>query len=85
MLGDRDAAIKTRRRVVEVYDARRKQSPDDAAEAVLFLGNLQRLAGRPDDAVRTLREALKQFEEMRYETKIALAQADLGRLLFDMG
>ena len=52
---------------------------------MLSLGNLQRLAGRPDDAVRTLREALKRFEEMRYETKVALAQADLGRLLFDMG
>ncbi len=85
MLGDRDSAIGTRRRLIELCDANPQLGLDAPADAVLSLGELQRLAGRPDDAVRSLQEALKRFEGMNYEAKVALAQADLGRLLFDMG
>jgi len=85
MLGDRDSAIRTRRRLVEVCDANPQLALDTAAEAMHSLGELQRLAGLPDDAVQSLRDALKRFEGINYETKVALAQADLGRLLFDMG
>jgi eukaryotic-like serine/threonine-protein kinase len=85
MLGDRDSAIRTRRRVVELYDTNPQLSPDGAAQAWLSLGELERLTGRPEDSVRSLREALKRFEEMNFATNVALTQADIGRLLFDMG
>ncbi len=85
MLGDRDSAIRTRRRLVELCEANPKLAPDATAEAVLALGELERLAGRPVDAVRSLRDALTRFEAINYEGKVALAQVDLGRLLFDMG
>ncbi|MGO9470765.1 MAG: protein kinase domain-containing protein [Isosphaeraceae bacterium] len=85
MLGDRDSAIGTRRRLIELYDTDSQLDPDRAAQAWLSLGELERLAGRPDDAIRSFREALKRFEQMSSELKVALVQVDLGRLLFDMG
>jgi serine/threonine-protein kinase len=85
LIGGRDAAIRTRRRLVELYDADSRLPADGAAGALLDLGNLQRLAGRPDDAERSLREALARYERMNYEPKVALVQADLGRLLVDIG
>jgi tetratricopeptide (TPR) repeat protein len=85
LLGHRDAALRTRRRLVELYDANPGLTPDGEAEALLNLGNLQRLAGRPGDAERSLRAALGGFEQLRYEARAALAQADLGRLLVDVG
>ncbi len=85
MLGNRDSAIKTRRRLVDLCDATPHLAPETGAEARLSLGELERLAGRPDAAVQSLREALKRFEQMSYELKVALVQTDLGRLLFDMG
>ena len=85
MLGDRDSAIRTRRRLIELYETSPQLAPDGPAESWLSLGELERLSGRPEDSVRSLREALKRFEELNYEMKVALTQADLGRLLFDMG
>ena len=85
MLGNRDSAIGTRRRLIELYDTKPQLGTDGAAEAWLSLGELERLAGRPDAAARSLREALKRFEQMSHELKVALVQADLGRLLFDTG
>ena len=85
MLGDRDAAIRTRRRLIELYDTHPQLGERSAAEAWHSLGELQRLAGHPDDAVSSLREALNRFEEINYVPKVALIQADLGRLLFDLG
>ncbi len=85
MLGDRDAAIRTRRRLIELYDTHPQLGERSAAEAWHSLGELQRLAGHPEDAVSSLREALNRFEEITYVPKVALTQADLGRLLFDMG
>jgi eukaryotic-like serine/threonine-protein kinase len=52
---------------------------------LLGLGNLLRLMGRPDDAVQTMREALQRMEGIFHEPKLAVVQADLGRLLFDIG
>src|SRR5262249_40895385 len=53
------------------------------------LGNTQRLAGHPDDALVSFREALERFERLNAEGaqngKVALASADLGRLLNDLG
>src|SRR5262249_3779477 len=60
LVGDRDSAIRTRRRLVELYVAELPQNA--AVDAWLNLGKLQRLAGRPDDAVRSLREALARSE-----------------------
>jgi serine/threonine-protein kinase len=89
MLGDRDKAIQTRRQVVEIYDKDPTAMLTSAADAVLDLGNLERLSGRPADAVKSLREALARLDRLRpksaYAAKIALAQSDLGRLLFDLG
>ena len=85
MLGDRDSAIRTRRRLIELNETNPQLAPDAAAEAWLSLGNLERLTGRPEDSVRSLKEALNRFEGINYETKVALTQADLGRLLVDMG
>jgi serine/threonine-protein kinase len=85
ILGQREAAIATRRRQVELYDATPQLATDNAAEAQLNLGNLQRLAGRPEDAERSIRDALSRMEKLNYEPKVALVQADLGRLLFDVG
>ena len=69
MLGDRDSAIRTRRRLVELYDATPGFPADRATGVLLSLGKLQRLAGRPDDAVRSLREALAPLraDESRIE------------------
>jgi eukaryotic-like serine/threonine-protein kinase len=85
MLGDRDSAIRTRRRLIELYETNPQLATDGPAEAWHSLGELERLSGRPEDSVRSLREALKRFEALNYETKVALTQADLGRLFFDMG
>ena len=85
MLGDRDAAIRTRHRLIELYDTHPQLGERSAAEAWHSLGELQRLAGHPEDAVSSLREALNRFEDINYVPKVALTQADLGRLLFDMG
>ena len=85
MLGDRESAIRTRRRLIELYDANPRLAAVGAANAWLSLGELERLAGRPDAAAQSLRETLKRFEEIHDEMKVALAQTDLGRLLFDMG
>ncbi len=85
MIGDRKSAIQTRLRMVELCDANPQLAPDRSADARLSLGELERLAGRPDEAARSLRQALKQFEAINYEAKVALVQTDLGRLLFDMG
>ena len=85
MLGDRDSAIVTRHRLIDLYDTNSELGPNGAAEAWLSLGELERLAGRPGAAVRSLQEALKRYEQMSSELKVALVQTDLGRLLFDMG
>jgi tetratricopeptide (TPR) repeat protein len=90
LLGNRDEAIRTRRKAVEVFDALPgRLGALAAAEARLVLGNLQRQAGHPDDALLSLREALARFERLNtegtYEAKVALALADLGRLLGDTG
>lgn len=88
-LGDREAAIQTRRKVIELYDANPMPNLVGPAEARLELGNLQRLAGHPDDAAASLRDAVEQFSRLSPKTlsdeKVALARADLGRLLDDVG
>jgi serine/threonine-protein kinase len=88
LLGNKNEAIATRRKVVALYDG----LPGDlavAAEARIDLGNAQRLAGHPDEALVSLREALERFEQLNAEgahnIKVALASADLGRLLNDLG
>jgi serine/threonine-protein kinase len=85
LLGDRNAAIETRRHVLEVYDANPQLNPDGAVDTELSIGNLLRLVEKPDDAVRSLRQALKRAEGLSNEPKTAVVQADLGRLLFDIG
>jgi serine/threonine-protein kinase len=89
LLGNRDEAIRIRRKVVDIYDKLPGDAPLATAEAVLDLGNLQRLAGRPDDALKSLRDALARFERLNIDgildAKVALALADLGRHLADMG
>jgi serine/threonine-protein kinase len=85
MLGDRDSAIRTRRRLVELYDANPVLGKEAATQARLDLGNLQRLAGRPDDAERSLRQALDGYEQIENPWKAGLTMSDLGRLLVDMG
>jgi serine/threonine-protein kinase len=89
LLGNRDEAIRTRRKVVDVYDKLPGEGPGAAAGALLNLGNLQRMAGLPDDALRSLREALDRYERLNtegtYEAKVALIRADLGRHLNDIG
>jgi serine/threonine-protein kinase len=90
LLGQRKEAIASRRKAVEIYDSiGGLAGAQAAADAVLNLGNLERLAGRPDDAIRSLREALARFEGLNrggtYDSKVALALSDLGRLLGDFG
>jgi serine/threonine-protein kinase len=92
LLGDRDAAIKTRERMIQdirTHQAFEQYRDAHLANAYNTLGNLQRLAGRPDDATRSLRESLALYESvnqrMPSEAKVALARADLGRHLFDVG
>jgi tetratricopeptide (TPR) repeat protein len=51
----------------------------------MSIGNLHRLVGKRDDAVRSLRDALKLAEGLTNEPKTAVVEADLGRLLFDVG
>jgi serine/threonine-protein kinase len=90
LIGNRDEAIRTRRKAIDLYDALPGTvGSREAAEALLNLGNVQRLAGYPDDALSSLRDALARFEllntEGAYTSKVALALADLGRLLNDLG
>jgi len=85
MLGDRKSAIRTLRRITELYDANPQLAPEAAGRAFLRLGEEQRFAGQPDDAARSFREALARFEELGYEQMVAEAQQLLGRLLTDMG
>jgi serine/threonine-protein kinase len=88
LLGNKDQAIEARRKVVALYDALPSE-PSAAADALIDLGNAQRLAGHPDDALGSLREALERFERLNIDAvvdgKVALASADLGRLLSDLG
>ncbi len=92
LLGDRDEAIRTRQRIIETIQTHPAFAPirdSQLARALNALGNLQRLAGHPSDAMRSLRESLALYEELRpevvYRQEVALVKADLGRLLFDMG
>jgi tetratricopeptide (TPR) repeat protein len=90
LLGKKEEAIGARRKIVALYDALPGAGdPAVAAEALIDLGNAQRLAGHPDDALNSLREALERFERLNtegaYLGKVALASADLGRLLNDLG
>src|SRR5579864_4004488 len=90
LTGDRDSAIRTRLRLVDLYAETPGFAPSEAAQAMLNLGELQRLSGRPNDALRSLRGALDHFERLPTEgassaADVALAQADLGRLLHDIG
>jgi serine/threonine-protein kinase len=89
ILGDRESAIQTRCEVVALYDAAPATHPGNAAKALLDLGNLQRLAGHPDDSARSIEESLRRYEHMGdptvYELDVALVSADLGRLRNDMG
>ncbi len=83
--GDRDSAIRTRRRLVELSEENPELGSNLRIGSLQSLGELQRLAGRPKDAVESLRKALDQCEQKKDELRAALVQADLGRLLFDMG
>ncbi len=86
LTGDRESAIRTRRRIVELYETNSSLTPPNAAAGALFaLGELERLMGRADDAERDLREALKRFEELGYHLNVLAVEVSLGRLLFDMG
>jgi tetratricopeptide (TPR) repeat protein len=90
LLGQKDEAIANRSRAVVVYDSiDAPGTAPAAAEALLNLGNAQRMAGRPDDAIRSLRDALARFERLNAggatNVKVALALADLGRMLSDSG
>jgi serine/threonine-protein kinase len=85
LLGDREAAIRTRRRLIELNETNPQLSPMDAAGSWERLGELERMAGHPADAVVSLREALERLESGTDVLRIAAAQVTLGRLLFDMG
>ena len=83
--GDRDSAIRTRRRLVELSEENPELGSNLRIGSLQSLGELQRLAGQPKDAVESLRKALDQCEQEQLGHKAALVRADLGRLLFDMG
>jgi serine/threonine-protein kinase len=83
--GDRNSAVDVRRQLVELWDANPELGTYNALDALLSLGNLLRQMGRSDDAVQTMREALKRTEGMNNEPRLAAVQADLGSLLFDIG
>jgi serine/threonine-protein kinase len=85
LLGDRNGAIETRRNLLEVYDSNANLNKDGGVDILLSIGNLLRLVGQPDAAMRTLREALKRAQSLANEPKTAVVQADLGRLLSDIG
>jgi serine/threonine protein kinase/tetratricopeptide (TPR) repeat protein len=88
-LGERDAAIQTRRRSIELLDSNTSVAPAVVINSLVNLGNLQRQAGKPEDAVRSFRDALDRLEravpEDQQGSMQALIRADLGRLLHDTG
>lgn len=86
ILGQRDRAIETRQRAIELAEQSEGINPEIVARHWLDLGNLQRLAGRPKDAEESLRESLRRYKEINAHSAVtALAMADLGRVLYDTG
>jgi serine/threonine-protein kinase len=90
-IGDRQSAIETRRQVVALNEQDPSRSVTHAAQALLELGNLQRQAGRPEDALRSLRDARDRYKRLNTDSagapliNLALAESDIGRLLSDTG
>ena len=87
LLGDRDRAIQAQGRAIALFD--RIPEHREAARAALDLGNLLRSAGRPDEAITAMRDAVSRHERISREGlnqgQLARAFADLGRLLADSG
>jgi tetratricopeptide (TPR) repeat protein len=85
LLGDRQAAIESRKKQITIYESQPRQSSSRIPTAWNDLANLQRLAGKPKDALQSYRAALKAAKERMGGPSLALLQADMGRFLVDLG
>jgi serine/threonine-protein kinase len=90
LTGARDQAIETRQKIVKLYDSVPGSDLGQTVAANRELANLQRLAGRPDDALQSFHKTLDRFgprtgrpielPEARVLVDLGLLQKDLGRM-----
>jgi serine/threonine-protein kinase len=89
VLGKRDEAIATRKKIVSIYETLPGQGPQSAAQQLRELANVERLAGRPDDSLKSFQRSLELFRQIdadgNQQMEIARSESDMGLLLKDIG